>query len=313
MYAGIDVGGTNLKAGVCDANGRLLAVRKAPVPAFTGAEDFARILAELVRDAAGEAGVPLRELEWTGIGIPGAAGDGKVIYTCNIPLTGAPLGELFRRYLDVPVYLGNDADCAAVGEYFCGAGRGTRDFIVITLGTGIGGGLIMNGKVYAGSGMAGEVGHMVIEKDGELCNCGRRGCWEAYASATGLVRMTREMIRQRPESGLAALAAEQGEVTAQTAFLAAARGDAAGEKLRQRYLSYLAAGVTNLVNIFQPQVLALGGGVSNERRELLLEPLQALVEKECYARHGGAMTRIVAAELGNDAGVIGAALLPKAK
>ncbi|WP_455580469.1 ROK family protein, partial [Dysosmobacter sp.] len=177
MFVGIDVGGTNLKAGLVDGQGAILAVERTPLR-FTTPEAFAATLAELAVTVAREGGVDPAELEYVGVGIPGAVADGTILYTTNIPMEHVPLAELFRLHLDRPLLLGNDADCAAVGEYFCGAGKGTRNFIVVTLGTGIGGGLILNGKLHTGMGSGGEVGHLVTHPGGEPCNCGRRGCWE---------------------------------------------------------------------------------------------------------------------------------------
>ena len=312
MFLGVDVGGTNLKAGLVDAEGRILAARKRPLGVFRGPEAFAAELADLAREAAEAGGADPAALEYVGIGIPGAVAGGQVLYTCNIPMKDVPLERYFRRRLDVPVLLGNDADCAAVGEYLCGAGRGTRNFAVVTLGTGVGGGFILNGKLYSGSGMAGEVGHMVICRDGAPCGCGRRGCWEAYSSATGLIRLTREAMAAHPDSLLHALAAENGGVEGRTAFQAAQAGDPAAVELCRTYVGYLAAGVTNLVNILQPEALALGGGVADAPPALLLDPLREIVERECYPRHAGRAPRVVKAELGNDAGIIGAALLRRA-
>ena len=312
MYIGIDVGGTNLKAGLVDEAGHILATEKTPLGIFPGAEGFAATLAELAAAVLKKGGAAQEEAAYVGIGIPGAVAEGKILYTANIPMRDVPLEQMFRKHLDLPVLLGNDADCAAVGEWVCGAGRGTRDFLVLTLGTGIGGGLILGGRLYAGQGTGGEVGHMVVEKDGAPCNCGRRGCWEAYASATGLIRMTREAMAAHPESALHALAAENG-VEGRTAFQAAQAGDETALEVCRSYVAYLAAGVTNLVNILAPEVVAMGGGVAAAPDALLLDPLREIVERECYARHTGRIPAIVHAELGNDAGIIGAALLGRAR
>lgn len=310
-YIGIDVGGTNLKAGLVREDGQILAVERTPL-AFENPEQFARTLAQLGESVLRQAGVPASEVVSAGIGIPGAVAGGDILYTCNIPLRDVPLSRLFRQYLDVPVLLENDANCAAVGEWLCGAGRGTQQFIVVTLGTGVGGGLILNGKLYSGSGMVGEVGHMVIQHGGAPCNCGRRGCWEAYASATGLIRMTREAMEAHPESLLHTVAAQNGCVEGRTAFDAAVQGDETALGLCRDYVSYLAAGVTNLINILQPEAVAIGGGVAAAPDRLLLTPLREIVERECYPRHTGQLPRVVRAELGNDAGIIGAALLKRA-
>ena len=310
MFVGIDVGGTNLKAGLVDAQGKILTVKRVPLD-FTNPEAFAETLAELAVSVAQEGGVELADLEYVGAGIPGAVAEGEILYTTNIPMEHVPLANLFRRYLDRPLLLGNDGDCAAVGEYFCGAGRGAKNFVIVTLGTGIGGGLILNGKLHTGMGSGGEVGHLVTHPGGDLCNCGRHGCWERYASATGLIRLTESAMAEHPESKLHILAAESG-VEGRTAFQAAEQGDETALAVCRRYVEELAIGVVDLINILQPEILALGGGVAAAPDYLLLEPLQELSAKECFAHRGGRLTRVVRAELGNDAGIIGAALLGRA-
>ena len=310
MYIGIDVGGTNLKAGLTDANGKILTTARTPL-AFQGPETFAETLANLARNVMQQADIEPKDVEYVGIGIPGAVKNGEILYTANIPMRNVPLENLFRQHLDLPVLLGNDADCAAAGEYLCGAGNGSRNFIILTLGTGIGGGIILDGKLQSGMGCGGEVGHMVIVRDGVPCNCGRRGCWEAYASATGLIRLTREAMTMHPESLLHELAAEQGGVEGRTAFQAAEQGDQTAQDICLDYVSYLATGVINLVNVLQPEIVAIGGGVAAAPENLLLTPLQEMVKTECYGRHVGQFPNIVRAVLGNDAGIIGAALLKR--
>lgn len=312
MYVGIDVGGTNLKAGLVDEAGRLLATRKIPLGPFQGKEYFVRRLAELTAQVSRDGGVAPGDLEYVGMGIPGAVAEGNILYTCNIPLANVPIERLFSQYLDVPVLLENDANCAAVGEYFCGAGRGTKNFAVVTLGTGIGGGFILGGKLYAASGMSGEVGHMVVERNGAVCNCGRHGCWETYASATGLIRMTKEAMEGNRESLLWEESKDGTAVSGRTAFAAALRGDETAKALCGTYVDYLAVGIVNLLNILQPEVLAIGGGVSEAEDELLLTPLREIVDRESYAARCGGKATVVKAELGNDAGIIGAALLKRA-
>ncbi len=310
MYIGIDVGGTNLKAGLVDESGRILTSARKPLE-FQGAEIFAETLAELARNVMDQAGVTEKDIEYVGIGIPGAVQGGDILYTANIPMRDVPLEKLFRQHLDLPVLLGNDADCAAAGEFLCGAGCGSRDFIILTLGTGVGGGIILGGKLQSGMGCGGEVGHMVIEKDGLPCNCGRRGCWETYASATGLIHMTQEAMAAHPESALHAIAAENGAVEGRTPFQGAEQGDETALAVCHKYVEYLAAGVINLVNILHPEIVAIGGGVAAAPEHLLLKPLQEIVERECYCRHVGRFTKVVRATMGNDAGIIGAALLKR--
>ena len=311
VYLGIDVGGTNLKAGLVDEEGTMLASRSVPLR-FESAEGFAHELAALASSVLETGGAAANAAVYLGIGIPGAVRGGEVLYTANIPMHNVPLETLVRLELDIPVLLGNDADCAAVGEWLFGAGRGLKHFLTITLGTGVGGGMILNGKLYAGMGCAGEVGHILLKKDGTLCNCGRRGCWEAYVSATGLIRRTREAMAAHPESLLHRVAAENGAVDGRTAFAAAQAQDEAAKAVCSAYAEDLAAGLTDLVNILHPEAVALGGGVSGAPEQLLLAPVRRIVAQTCYARHVNAVPEIVRAQLGNNAGILGAAMLGRA-
>ena len=301
-YIGIDVGGTNLKAGLVDESGTILAVERVPLD-FRGPEDFAATLAGLAGKVLGQA-----QADYVGVGLPGAVDGGHVRFTTNIPMQDVPLETLFRHHLDLPLLLGNDADCAAVGEYFGGAGRGTQDFAVVTLGTGVGTGLILNGKLRCGDASS-EGGHLTVVHGGELCNCGRRGCWERYASATALIQQTKAAMDAHPESLLHTLAAQQGGVEGRTAFDAAQAGDETALEVCRMYVEYLADGVVSLVNLLRPEAVAIGGGVAAAPEALLLEPLRRIVETESFACHGGRSTRILRAERGNDAGIIGAAFL----
>ena len=307
-YIGIDVGGTNLKAGLVNSQGTILAVCRIPLE-FTTAEAFAETLAGLAKQVLQEGKVSPSEIQSVGIGIPGAVEGGNVLYTANIPMKNVPLEALFRKHLDIPVSLANDADCAAAGEFLFGSGKGTRDFTLVTLGTGVGGGLILGGKLHTGSCCGGEVGHMVIDLGGADCGCGRKGCWEAYASATGLIRMAKEAAEMHPDSGLAKLPLLNG----QTIFEAADAGDPTALEVTKKYGTYLAAGITNLVNILAPQVVAIGGGVAAAPEHLLLKPVQQYVHDHCYGRHVGHYPKVVRASMGNDAGIVGAALISTLK
>lgn len=300
MYIGIDVGGTNLKAGLVDEAGRIVKVERVPLD-FQGPEKFAETLAELSKKVIEE------KVRWVGVGLPGAVDGGDVLFTTNIPMENVPLEQLFRQHLDLPLLLGNDADCAAVGEFFGGAGKGTRDFAVVTLGTGVGAGIIVDGKLRGGLASS-EAGHMVICQGGELCNCGRRGCWERYASATGLIQQTKRAMEAHPESLLHEIADENG-VEGRTAFQAAEAGDETALAVCRDYVNYLASGLASLINVLRPEAVAIGGGVAAAPERLLLEPLREAVAKESFSRHGGRITKVLRAELGNDAGIIGAAML----
>lgn len=313
MYRiGIDVGGTNLKAGLVDEARQLVAVKKQPL-AFVSAERLGETLAELAQELVESCGVPRERVASVGMGFPGPVDNGRgvVIKTVNIPIRSMPAAELFQRHWQVPVHLGNDADCAALGEYHCAGQRELESLILVTLGTGIGTGIILNGRILSGiNGCAGEGGHMVIVHGGEPCACGRRGCWERYASAAALVRQTEVAMERHRDSLLWTVAAENGgHVGGRTAFEAMRRGDSAARSVVEQYLRYLADGLANYVNIFQPEVIALGGGVSNERDEDLLLPLQAMLEELCFGRESQRRTQLVKARLGNNAGMLGAALL----
>ncbi len=316
-YIGIDIGGTNLKAGLVDEHGRLLATRKMKIHEIADPAALAETIYALSVELCRSYGCTMEEIASVGVGCPGAVEirGGSILYTCNLPLRNVPLRRLFHRCSPLPLYIENDANCAALAEYYVGGGRSSKRFITITLGTGVGGGVIHNGKIFHGSnGMAGEVGHMSIEMDGEPCPCGRRGCWERYASAAALKRQTSRALAAHPDSILARVVAENdGHVSGQSAFIAARQGCRVGQSVCDRYIRYLATGIINIINIFQPDTLAIGGGVSNESDEQLLLPLRREVSSHGLPCNYDKMTRIVKAELGNDAGIIGAALLGKKK
>lgn len=306
-YIGIDVGGTNLKAGLVNEEGRIVEVERIPLD-YKDPEQFAKVVADLAWAVSKKGGAALEDVAWVGMGMPGSVDGGFVRYLTNIPMENVPLEDLFRRHFDRPLYLGNDADCAAVGEYFSGAGKGTRDFAVVTLGTGVGCGLILGGHLQGGAASS-EAGHLVIVHGGEQCNCGRKGCWERYASATALISFTKKAMDAHPESALHAVAAKNGAVDGRTSFEAAQMGDAAAIEVCSTYVDYLSCGLNSLINILRPEMVALGGGVAAAPEELLLKPVQKKVETESFSSHGGRVTKVVRAELGNDAGIIGAALL----
>ena len=316
-YVGVDIGGTNLKAGLVDESGELLATQKMKVASIADDESLAWTVASLVQELARTVNIPVSDVASVGVGVPGTVEirSGSINYTCNLPLRNVPLRKLFHRYLSIPLYIENDANCAALAEYLVGAGRDSKRFVTVPLGTGVGAGIVHNGKIYHGAnGMAGEVGHMVIQRGGLPCPCGRHGCWEQYASATALKRMTAAALAAHPHSILAQVVAEnEGRVSGQSAFIAARRGDPVGQQVCDEYVDYLACGVVNVVNIFQPDTLAIGGGVSNEADEQLLLPVRQRVARESIPCGRDRRTRIVKAELGNRAGLIGAALLGKNK
>lgn len=309
-YIGIDLGGTNVAAGLVDEKGALLG--KASVPTPHGAEPVADAIASAARLAAGNAGVELDRVKSVGLTAPGIIDPEKgiVFRAVNMGLENVPLVELVSRRLGLPGVLENDANAAALGEYVAGAGRGCASLLAITLGTGVGAGAVLDGKLYTGFNYTAlEAGHTVIRRGGRLCNCGRRGCWETYASATGLIRSTREAMEAHPDSALWRLAPTLEEVNGKTPFDAADTGDPAAQKVVQEYIEDLACGLVNLINILQPQVVCVSGGVARQG-ERLLAPVREIVDREEHNRSGKNRVKLRIAQLGDDAGVVGAALVP---
>lgn len=311
-YIGIDLGGTNIKAGVVNEKFEIIAKVSTktglPRPAIEICEDMAKTAMQAVE----EAGLTLEQIESVGIGTPGTANSdtGVIEYSNNLGFLNLPIVELMQKFIDKPCFVENDANAAAYGEFLAGAAKEAKDAVCITLGTGVGGGIIIDGKIYSGHNFgAAEIGHTVIDPNGPLCTCGRYGCFEVFSSATGLIRMTKEAMDSDKESKLWKVVEENGyKISARTAFIAMRQGDKTAQDVVDKYIRYLACGITNTINIFQPDVLCIGGGVCNEGDPLLL-PLKELVEKEVYTRNSEKNTEIVIAQLGNDAGIIGAAFL----
>ena len=308
-YIGIDVGGTHIKAGLVSADGEILKRDEVPTGARRPAEEIAATITALAKSLMADA---QEEIGSIGIGLPGAVSDktGEVIYTPNVNFERFPLRGVVEGECGIPVHLGNDADCAALGEYSALSEK-VDNMILVTLGTGIGGGLILGGKLYTGSnGIAGEIGHSMVCLGDRVCSCGRRGCWETYGSVTALIGDTRRFAEAHPESALRKSLGENFEnLSGKSAFALAKKGDADAQKIVDRWISYVAEGVTDLMNILQPSLLLIGGGISREG-EFLLAPLRKLVEEKMY-KSGVSVPQIRGAAMGNDAGLIGAAFLGK--
>ena len=313
-YIGIDIGGTGIKAGVVKENGEIIYKDSIPTQATADYKDLVKSMVELVNKVVADAGVSMDDIHSIGMGCPGSVDDkrGVVTYANNINLKNAPLCDEFKKYIDKPTYINNDANCAALGEFFALEDDSVSDFVAITLGTGVGGGIVINKKLYTGfNGTAGELGHIVIDIDGESCSCGRKGCWEAYSSATAIIRDTERAAKANPDSIVAKLVAENGgKGSGKTAFVAMREGDAVGKAIVDNYIKHLAEGIANIVNIFRPAVIAIGGGVSKEGDNLLI-PLKEEYVKLCYGYGIVEPTELVVAKLGNDAGIVGAAFLGK--
>lgn len=314
MYRiGVDLGGTNIVAGVIDENNTIIAKGERKTNCPRPAEAIFDDMAAAVKDAMAKANITEKDVISVGVGTPGSVNKGEELieFANNLAFENVPAYKMLRERINIDkVYFDNDANCAALGEAVAGCGKGVKDFIMITLGTGVGSGIIVNGKLVTGVNYAaGEMGHMVIAYDGIPCNCGRSGCWESYSSATALIVQTKAAMRKNPDSLMWDIAeGKLGNVNGATSFKAAKQGDAAAKAVVNQYISYLAIGVGNVINIFQPNILCIGGGIGNEKENLLV-PLRRLVEAERYSIHAKKQTEINSAVLGNDAGVIGAALL----
>ncbi len=312
-YIGIDLGGTKIAAGLVDENGAIIHKDSVPTRREREYGDIIKDMAMISLKVVKEAGHNINEVKSIGVGSPGTPNsrDGILVYNCNLGFRNVHIRAEMQKYIDLPVFLENDANCAALAESVAGAAKDVNDSITITLGTGIGGGIIINKKIYSGfNNAASEIGHMVIVSGGVQCTCGRKGCWEAYASATALIRQTRAIAEKYPDSKINSLTGNDlSGIDAKTAFDAAKLGDEAGKKVVEQYIEYVAEGITNAINSFSPEVVVIGGGVCKEG-EYLLKPLREKVNLDIYCKDVP-QTRLRVAEMGNDAGIIGAAMLGK--
>ena len=318
MYTiGVDLGGTNIAVGIVNEKYEIIRKGSVPTKPERGADAIIQDMADLARKLIAEEGLTLADIEFAGVASPGTANNvtGVIEYANNIPFINYPVAENLSKLLDgKKVYLENDANAAAKAESIAGVAAGSDISVMITLGTGLGGGIIINGQVYSGFNFAGaELGHIVIQKDGRHCSCGRNGCWEAYSSATGLVNITKDRITEAKAAGRATIMDEMiggdlSKVSARTAFTAMKQGDAVAAEVVDEFISYLACGIVNIINIFQPNILSIGGGICNEG-DYLMKPLEEKIWSETYSREGTPRTQIMIAKLGNDAGIIGAGVL----
>ena len=306
---GIDVGGGSIKGALLNDEDKIVKQCTRVNHIGRSSEEMAADMADIIRELSEGAAV-----DAVGIGLPGAVDDdtGMVIYTPNVGFRKYDLRAALREMTGREVRLINDANAAAFAESRVGSARSAESVVVVTLGTGIGGGVVIGGKLLTGyTGTASELGHMVIVKDGELCGCGRKGCFEAYASATALVRMAKKAMAEHPESLMNELAAKEEKVGARVAFEAFDAGDPAAAAVVNEYLDYLAEGLANLINIFFPEVIALSGGIANRGESLI----RALEERVYPKTHGAAYavkkTKLAICSLGYESGMIGAALYAK--
>ncbi len=309
-YIGIDLGGTNIAAGVVDETGRICASAETPTLAKRPYNEIIRDMAAVSRKAMEKAGIAEKQIESIGIGIPGVAdADGNVIFCTNLGWHDIPLRKELQQYINKPVYIDNDATVAGWAEYQAGVSRGTNSSVFLTLGTGVGAGIVINGRIWSGRhGVASELGHITIVKDGVQCTCGKKGCLERYCSATAIIRMAKEASEKQPENAMMASCGGDAEkITAKVVFDAAKAGDAVAAEVYHEYIQYLTIAVNNVVSFLDPDIIVLGGGVSKAGDFLLNALKENMPNYLMYPTLP--MPELALASLGNDAGIVGAALL----
>lgn len=309
-FFGVDLGGTNIKVGLVDQRMRIVAGTSIRTGIPRSPESICRDIWAVCRKLAKEQNVSASDTAWIGVGAPGLIDHGIIAYANNLQFDQVPFEQILAEIAGRPAFLENDANTAALGELMAGAGKGCDSLVMITLGTGVGGGIILNRTIYHGmNGAAGEIGHMTLEVKGRRCTCGLKGCFESYCSATALTAITKEAMRTQPDSILWKLCdGDLNQVSAKTAFQGKKLGDPLSNEIVSEFLCYLSTGVANIIQLLQPQVICIGGGVSSEGDEILI-PLRKQVRSRIHIDQEKKQTKITAAKLGNDAGIIGAAML----
>lgn len=308
---GVDMGGTAIKAGVIDEDFNIVCSHS--IPTGEGFENVVRNIADVVNAVAGMAGLKVEEFPCVGLGTPGSISPstGNLAFSNNTNWRNVPLRDELAKYLPVPVYIGNDANCAVIGETVAGAAKGHDNVVMITLGTGVGGGVMIGGKLFCGGdGMGAELGHTALIAGGYPCTCGARGCLEAYASVTGLIRQTKEAMDENPDSMLHGWVKEHGSVNGKTVFDCAQQGDAAAQRVLDQYTSYVAAGLGGFINVFRPEIVLVGGGICAQG-DYLLNPIRSKLKEYVFAYDMIGAPEVRVAALGNAAGTIGAAYLDR--
>ena len=313
MYIGIDLGGTNIAAAIVNDEGKILISKSVKTQAQRPSDEIVKDMANLCLTLIEEGNFQKSDIKSIGIGTPGTvdSANGTIIYACSLPFDNLNIVKEMQKYIDVPVYVDNDANCAALGEFAYEHNKNMKCFVAITLGTGVGSGVIIDGKIFSGcNGSAVEFGHVVSVIGGKQCTCGRKGCIEQYASANALIAQTKEAIEKDHNTLMYEMIdGDIEKVSGKTAFAAAKKGDALAKQVVDQYITYVGECLVNLINIFQPEVIKIGGGISKEG-DFLINPLKEYVEKEVYCLQVY-RTEIKTASLGNDAGIIGAAFLGK--
>lgn len=311
VYIGIDVGGTGVQVGVVSEQGKILATDSFPTGVGRPYQEMVQDMVRCTKSAVTKAGLTLEDVKSIGLGIPGIADakTGTVIFCTNLGWRDIPLRAEIQKYIDKPVYIDNDATVAGLAESVAGVSANTDSSVFLTLGTGVGGGIIIHGKVWSGShGVGSEIGHMILKMGGEPCTCGNHGCVERYCSATAIIRMAREAVKEHPESAiLTGAKGDPANINAKIVFDAAKASDPVGMQVFSEYVSYLAQAISNIIQFLDPEVIALGGGVSKAGDFLLNAVREEVPHYLLYKNIPAA--RIELAKLGADAGIIGAAML----
>ncbi len=310
MYKiGVDLGGTNIAAGIVDSNGKIVLSGSTPTLAKRPFAEIVADMGKLINDLIEKQGITVADIESVGIGSPGAVKNGVVVFSNNLAWRNAPLTEELKKYINVPIYADNDANVAALAESSCGACKGYENSITVTLGTGVGSGIIINGKLYGGShGVGAEIGHMAINMDGLECSCGGVGCWEKYASASALIREGKLGMARDSQSLIGTLAnGDENKVTAKVVVDAAKAGDKTACEIFDAYIKAITVGLINIVNCFDPDIIAIGGGVA-AAGDFLMDALVKCYEENIFYKEID-HAKLVLAQMGNDAGIVGAAML----
>lgn len=311
VYIGIDVGGTGIQVGVVDAKGNIL--KKGGIVTRTDlpVEEQIRQMADCALETLDKSGYTLEDVASVGLGIPGIVDPrtGTVPFCTNLGWKEVPLRDIFRRFIDKPIFIDNDATVAGLAESVAGVSANTDSSVFLTLGTGVGAGIVIHGKVWSGfHGVGSEFGHTILELDGEPCTCGSHGCLERYTSATAIIRMAREAVAKHPDSLIMELCGgDPAKINGKIVFDAAREGDEQGVKVFRRYIRYLAQAIANVINFLDPEVIALGGGIS-KAGDFLLDAVRKEVPHYLLYKTMP-YSRIEIARLGADAGIIGAAML----
>ena len=309
MYrVGIDLGGTNIAVGVVDDNYEIVSYITVPTEAQRSAEAVVATMAQAVHAALEQAKIKEEDCLSLGVGAPGTCDvkNGVVYRSYSMNWTNLPLAQMLGKYFSIPVFVDNDANCAALAEVKAGAAKGKENIVLVTLGTGIGSGIVLGGRIYSGlKGNGAEMGHMMLHLEGtEVCFCGRKGCWDSFASATALVHQAEAAVAANPESALSRVEKIDGK----SVFDAADNGDEVAQAVIDRYCQYLAIGISNIVNALAPEMILVGGGISRQG-DRILEPVRKYVAENCFDKRPEALPEIVAAQMGNEAGIVGAAAL----